>query len=67
MTKDQLKTLLDEVETQVALAKDSINNGDWDKAAVRVNKVIEKASEIEIKAKVLEGRKRMEVKQGEAK
>lgn len=58
MTKEQIKTLLEEAETQILLAKDSINAGDWDKASVRLQKVMEKAAVIDLNAKVLEGRKR---------
>jgi hypothetical protein len=58
MTKEQIKALLEEAETQILLAKDSVNAGDWDKASVRLKKVMEKAAVIELNAKVLEGRKR---------
>jgi hypothetical protein len=58
MTKEQIKALIEEAENQILLAKDSINAGDWDKASVRLQKVMEKASLIELNTKVLEGRKR---------
>jgi HEPN domain-containing protein len=58
MTKDELKTLIEQAETQLILAKDSLNAGDYAKAAVRIEKVVEKTNEAALQAKVLDGRKR---------